>query len=728
MPLSGRVRAVTLLKGALAAALLVPALGVGLLGYFEYHATIAETRAAVARSVDVAREHAVKVFETHELVAARVDEMLRGLSDGEILAREFEFHERVAGFAGELPQIQDLWVIGAEGRALLSANIFPIPREVDFADRDYFVAHAEDPERGTFIGDLLIGRVDPSRVFFQVSVRRSSLDGSFNGVIAVSVEPDYFRRFFARFVTPDPGSFAALVRSDGARLARMPESEPGPFRMPPDSEFLRAIRSAPGGGVYETVSSTTGIDSIVGYRRVPDTPVYAAIAVPRSVPIAQWQRLFAWQLALAVPATLALCGVTWVALRRTRSEQAALLRVREETERRRELEDQLRQSQKLEAIGQLTGGVAHDFNNLLTVIVGGLEAILRRPSEIDRVKRFAQAALTAAARGERLTQQLLAFARRQTLRPEVTEIGALIGEVRPLLRRAVGEGITLNFELRSQSHCLVDPGQFEAALLNLVVNARDAAPSGGQITIRVTDLILGPGEVPETPPGRYLQVSVIDTGVGMSAALRARVFEPFFTTKEFGKGSGLGLSQVYGFVRQSGGGVTIDSSEGRGTTISMFLPISDQQAQPARPRGGALQAVEATGPILVAEDDPEVRTIAIGALSEAGYRVLAAADGPAALEILAKDPQVALLFTDVVMPGGLSGTELVRRALAIRPDLSVVLTSGYAPDPPVEYGAAGREFPFIPKPYRTEELIAAINAALCPPARAGGNADRPITV
>jgi signal transduction histidine kinase len=250
-------------------------------------------------------------------------------------------------------------------------------------------------------------------------------------------------------------------------------------------------------------------------------------------------------------------------------------RVQEALSERDDAQAALTQSQKLEAIGQLTGGVAHDFNNLLTVIIGALDVLERNPDDQSRRDRMLAAAQSAARRGEKLTQHLLAFARRQPLNPEICRIDAMVAESESLLRRAVGEGVDLVLDLKAGGRTtLTDSGQFEAALLNLVVNARDATPSGGKITVssRGVDLAEPQGEL---PAGRYLRVAVADTGAGMDAETLERAFEPFYTTKPVGKGTGLGLSQVYGFVRQSGGEVTIESELGQGTTVAMLLPVRE---------------------------------------------------------------------------------------------------------------------------------------------------------
>jgi len=365
----------------------------------------------------------------------------------------------------------------------------------------------------------------------------------------------------------------------------------------------------------------------------------------------------------------------------------------------------LAQAQRLETVGRLTGGVAHDFNNLLTVIVGGLDMILRRPEDIVRVKRLAEAALAAGQRGERLTRQLLAFSRNQELKLEVVDVGALLGQAEPLMRRAVGEAMSLTLRRAPTVRCSrVDAAQLEAALLNLVVNAADATADGGEISIAIEPATLIKDQVADAAPGDYVRVSVSDTGTGMPPEVLARVFEPFFTTKEVGKGTGLGLAQVYGFLRQCGGGVTIDSVEGRGTTVSLYLPATDAPATVAPVAAPTLSQERLRGVrVLLVEDDAAVREIAGGLLRDLGCEVTTAENGASALEALEEGVAFDLLMSDIVMPGGISGVDLARSASANRPDMAVLLTTGYAGDR-MDVAPADLPWPVLRKPFHADQL------------------------
>jgi PAS domain S-box-containing protein len=375
--------------------------------------------------------------------------------------------------------------------------------------------------------------------------------------------------------------------------------------------------------------------------------------------------------------------------------------LRDTTERHR-----IERLSKLETVARLTGGVAHDFNNLLTAAMGWLEMILHDEGD-RRLASFAETALRAINRGAQLTQQLLAFSRRQALRPVSADLNQLVAEIEVLIRRAVGETIDVVIEdAAALPRCTVDPAQFESAVMNLVINARDAMPAGGRV--RLVTRKIARHEIPtdvDLSPGDYVAFTVEDNGEGMPPEVAARVLEPFYTTKEIGKGSGLGLSTVYGFATQSGGGLGIDSAPGQGTTVTLYLPVASDDPEESTPGRAVDEREPGTGSILVVEDDADVQEISVAILEELGYRTLVADNSWEALEILRRSDAIDLLFTDLVMPGGMSGAVLAREAQAIRPRLRVLLTTGYAgPDA----SSAAAEFPMISKPFRSVELSHAI--------------------
>ena len=370
---------------------------------------------------------------------------------------------------------------------------------------------------------------------------------------------------------------------------------------------------------------------------------------------------------------------------------------------RKHLEEQLAQARKMEAVGQLTGGVAHDFNNLLTVVLGNIEMMLRRNEDEARRARRVDAIRQAAERGRDLTRQLLAFSRRQHLQPVSLNVNTLIDDFAPLMRQAVGESVTVQLELEAEAlYCHVDPTQLETALLNLAVNARDAMPEGGRLAIATR----------REGDGAVIEVS--DTGVGMSPEVRERVFEPFFTTKDVGKGSGLGLSQVYGFVRQSEGDIRLWSEPGQGTTFSLRLPTCAKPSEEIDRDKVTPAAQGGSERLLVVDDDPTVLALTADMLTSLGYGVVTANNASEALQILEQDPGIELLFTDVVMPGGISGVSLARTARDRRPGLRILLTSGFVGEgDPLKTD----EFPLLDKPYEVHTLAGRLRKLLDAPKR-----------
>ncbi|WP_375428535.1 PAS domain S-box protein [uncultured Sphingomonas sp.] len=409
--------------------------------------------------------------------------------------------------------------------------------------------------------------------------------------------------------------------------------------------------------------------------------------------------------------------ISWVAAPEGDNIYAYGRDVTAEREREEELEgarEALRQSQKMETVGQLTGGVAHDFNNLLQIVTGNLETLQRGlPDDQPRLRRAAENAQAGAKRAAILTQRLLAFSRRQPLDPKPIDANRMVGDMSELLHRTLGETIRLETVLASGLWpAEVDPNQLENALLNLAVNARDAMEGGGRLTIETANAHLDRAYTvgkAEVRPGQYVVIAVSDTGAGMDAVTAGRVFEPFFTTKEVGRGTGLGLSMVYGFVKQSGGHVAIYSEVGQGTTVKLYLPrlVGDaaQEAETVEPivLEGASEEV-----VLVCEDDDDVRAYSVDSLRELGYRVLEAHDGPSALRLLTQGGRVDLLFSDVVLPGGLTGADLAAEARVMLPALPVLFTTGYARDAIVHHGRLDAGVELLTKPFTYADLAARV--------------------
>ena len=383
--------------------------------------------------------------------------------------------------------------------------------------------------------------------------------------------------------------------------------------------------------------------------------------------------------------------------------------------RAEKLEHTLRQAQKMEAIGQLTGGIAHDFNNLLQVIITDLDLAMMSLDSDGAVAAYLRDAVGEVERGARLTSHLLSFARRQPLNPKPLRVERLVGDTVAMLRRTLGEQVTI--ELVNSGGlwpAMVDENQLQNAILNLAVNARDAMPDGGSLILELSNVVLDSAyaaEHVEVTAGQYVLLAITDTGVGMTREVAQKAFEPFFTTKPEGAGTGLGLSMVFGFVKQTGGHIKIYSEPGQGTTVKLYLPKAQaaEAAREARARDSLLGAGET---ILVAEDDSKVRTSVVAQLAELGYRVLAAADGEEAIEILSRGEKVDLLFTDVIMPGAMDGRALAAKAGQIVPGLRVVFTSGYTENAIIHNGRLDEGVTLLSKPYRLPQLAETIHSAL----------------
>jgi signal transduction histidine kinase len=483
-------------------------------------------------------------------------------------------------------------------------------------------------------------------------------------------------------------------------------------------EVCRRIKQAhPGIAVLQTSAAITtsqdralaldgGADGFLVEPMEPEELIATAKALLRMRGAEQELRILNEGLELAVAA-------------RMRELTEANRRLDVEIGERRKAEDVLWHTQKLEVVGQLTGGIAHDFNNLLAVIVGAMELVRRALESRDelpraRLLRLLQVSETATGRATKLTQQLLAFARRSELKVDIVTLDEVLVACEPFLRRALGEANSLVLSSATELWaCKIDPAQFEAAILNLVVNARDAMPDGGGLLeIATSNVTVSATDASEVPPGSYAMVRVTDTGTGMTPDVVNRVFEPFFTTKEVGKGTGLGLSQVYGFIKQSGGHVTIETRPGVGTTFRLYLPRCAEIEQAASKAHDLISGPAPTGheTVLIVEDNAEVRELTVETLSDLGYRVLSAADGPAALRIVQSEEPIDLLFSDVVMPGGINGFDLVHEARTIRGGLKALVTSGFANVQ--REGTDRMNIPLLAKPYRRSDLAQRIRMTL----------------
>ena len=398
---------------------------------------------------------------------------------------------------------------------------------------------------------------------------------------------------------------------------------------------------------------------------------------------------------------------------RQRREAEAMVKRFEEKEA---TESKVRQAQKMEAIGQLTGGVAHDFNNILTVITGTIEILSDAVKDRPHLAQITDLISGAATRGAALTKHLLAFSRRQPLQPRNTDVNALVIDSARLLQPTLGEHIEIESMLaHDTAPALIDPSQLSTAILNLALNARDAMPDGGKLTLETKNVVLDESYArlnSEVKPGSYVMIAVSDTGEGIPGNLLEKVFEPFFTTKEAGKGSGLGLSMVYGFVRQSNGHIKIYSEVGHGTTVKLYLPQAAAGPEEPAAETGAYAGEHGDQTILIVEDDPLVRQYVLAQIARFGFHTLAAGNAAEALAIIDGEERIDLLFTDVMLPGGVNGRQLATEAVKRRPALKVLYTSGYAENALVHHGRLDAGVLLLPKPYVSADLARMLLTAL----------------
>ncbi|KWV59917.1 hybrid sensor histidine kinase/response regulator [Bradyrhizobium macuxiense] len=648
----------------------------------------------IERTLDVAHEHALKVFETIDRSLSETAEIIRGMSDADIVAHEQALHERLGKLADTLPQVKSVWVFDSRGHALVNSLVIS-PPDMDFSDRDYFRMHA-DGDAGTYIGEVLTPRPPyQGSQFFGVSRGRMNADGSFAGVIQASVLPEYFENFYAR-IGSEPGSFLALIRADGAVLAHYPIIH-HEFRFEPNGPLGQHIVAHPLSGTMTINSPGDGVERRIRYQRLAEYPIYVSAGLATSAIQARWIATMAPHLIFGVPATALLFALLVLAFRRTR-------RLHEEANRRIEAEEALRHGQRLEALGQLTGGVAHDFNNLLTVIRGSVDMLRKPDLPESRRLHYIEAISNTVNRAARLTSQLLAFARRQALKPEVFDVGESVRTLSEMVATLIGARIEIVTQVPDEPSLVnADPGQFETAIINMAVNARDAMNGAGRLTITVSRADRLPSATTSTTSSHgHVAVSVADTGVGIPPERLERIFEPFFTTKEVGQGTGLGLSQVFGFAKQSGGEVDVVSEVGKGSTFTLYLPRVTNDGPPQSLLSSDAPPVGQTGAsVLVVEDNPEVGKFAADALTQLGCNAVLVDNATHALQELATDARrFDMVFTDVVMPG-MSGIELAKEIRRQGLNLPIVLASGYS-QVLSQQGSSG--FELLQKPYSIEQL------------------------
>jgi two-component system, NtrC family, sensor kinase len=697
-----------LLRGLAAASLLLPLALFVFASWVSLHDMQALADERISRSLDVMEEQALKAFQSITVAIDGIQRLLGDRSATEITADEPQIHAALVTINAALPEVQSIWIFGPDGRPQVITRESPPPK-LFYGDQDYFTGPRDHPDV-LYVGHIHAS-VSGGQAYFTLDRARRDAQGNFAGVIEMSLLPSDFSRFYGQ-LTSSPGLGFAMLLEDGTILARYPPLTEN-VRLDTQQGFGGQIAANPAVGFYNVHSQIDGTDHRVGFRRLRGFPVYVSAFIQVPAIYKEWATGMATYLIFGMPATLLLFVLVLTVLRRTQ-------RLYDETDQRLAAESALRQAQRLDAIGQLTGGVAHDFNNLLTIILGNLETARRQlgqwsdAAHAQLVQRIDNA-MHGAARAATLTKRLLAFARQTPLSSSAIDINRFLTGLSEFLQRALGEHIAL--EIVGAAGLWVaeaDQTELEAALINLAVNARDAMPEGGKLTIETSNAYLDDTycrQQGDLQPGQYVLIAVSDTGAGMPKEVIDRAFEPFFTTKQSGQGTGLGLSQVYGFLKQLDGHVKIYSEVGEGTTVKMYLrrhsgrvtSPAEVPTETAHGRSGEC--------ILVVEDDAEVRGYVVETLTALGYEVLEANGAEQALQLMQKHKSISLLLTDVVMPGK-NGRKLAEEARGLSPFLKVLYMTGYSRNAIVHQGRLDPGVELIQKPLTTEQLAAAVRKVL----------------
>ena len=663
------------LRGLLVLSILLPALLFGWTAWDRYGQMLDEAEKTATRTVALLSEHVAGVFETHEVLLREVDRRIRGRSWEEI-ERDATLWSDLHDIKSDMRQIVHLLLVDGSGRVRASSDGRALM--LDVADRSYFLAQ-KAPDAGTYMSASFKGRISGSQII-GISRRRSMADGSFDGVIVASVPAALFAGFWEKTV-PTIAHDIPLIRADGEVILSYPAKSAGEAGS--DGSFLERV-SAASTGFSDAVSRIDGIRRLTAYTQVSHYPIYIGLSIEKNVVLSSWRSDLAIDLLYTLFSMAALMGMTMSVIRHYRAERAdAVLwqesadQLQNEMERRERAEAALRQSQKMEVVGQITGGVAHDFNNLLQAISSSLYLLSFRVDADGQA--LVGASMQAVDRGAKLVRQLMAFSRQQPLDPQPVSLHTLVSGMGDLIQKAVGEEIRVEVEIdRDIARAMADQTQTELAILNLAINARDAMDGCGRICISARAIVVMHAEKEGIiEPGRYVVLSVSDTGSGMPADVLALAFDPFFTTKPVGKGTGLGLSMVHGFAAQSGGGAEIETVLGRGTTVRLYLPCASLDLGLDEPPASSPVATSSGETVLLVDDDGLVRMGTALALRDVGYRVLEANGGSEALSLLEREIKIDVVVTDYAMPG-ISGPVLVTKIREIVPKMPVIMMTGYA--------------------------------------------------
>jgi signal transduction histidine kinase len=663
-------RTVRWLRIGIACAVVLPTALFGAFAAHRYDQLIQEQQANTVRITRIVTEHALKLFDTNEILLQRLDELVNNESDQTIKAHEQELHRKVTAMVSALPQVQSVWITDASGHPVLTNRYFPAPYELDLSDRDSFRAHRAG-DRNIYVTGALIGKKTKD-VFFDLSRRREFADGRFAGTVQVSLYPKYLVGFYREVASNEADLAVTLMRSDGALIARWPSGPSASVQISPRSPLVQPISRGSSSGSLTMISTLDGTKRIVSYRKVGDYPVYATAGIRYKVIIGMWLREMAVLASFTFPIMAALVLVCFIALKKTQQELQLANQLYDESVHRQRVEEALLQSQKMEALGHLTGGVAHDFNNLLMVVDMNAHLLLQTMPQLQDHPRL-EAIQRAVTGGTKLTRQLLSFSHKQPLLPTTVHLQDTFPGIVELCEPVLGRNIDVNLSIASDTPPVtVDTSELELAIINLAVNAKYAMPKRGCFYIAVYRV-----EHPaSTEPGA--EISVRDTGSGIAPEYLARVFEPFFTTREAGEGTGLGLAQVHAMCVRAGGSARIESGIGKGTTVYLHLPAARTDTTAAN-EASATASKHYGLQVLLVEDNDAIRDATSEALQSIGCKVHRCPDADNALNYIRQHhEQIDVVLSDIAMPGSMDGVELARHLRTFYPALPVALMTGYA--------------------------------------------------
>ncbi|MGZ5201647.1 MAG: ATP-binding protein [Telluria sp.] len=693
-------RTLSVLRAGVWFGTLLPVVLLAMFAVHDYQEVREEKQLGTQRTARILGEHALKLFDTSEVILQRLDDLAAGRTDEDIRANQAHPHEQVAKLVARLPQVQSVWVLDARGHPLLTNRYLPAPFDLDLSDRDSFIAH-RGGYRGVYVTGALRGK-KTGDLFFDLSRSRVDEKGAFKGTVQVSLFPQYLRDFYREVAQSEKEMAVAMTSVDGNIIARWPEAitRPGSHTAGP---VLKALAAGITSGTVEGVSAVDGYERLISFRKVGSYPVVVSASVRTRSIIAAWAGDMLWPGVLTACACVALGIAGAVAIRRTRRELDMANRLYEESQQRKQVEHALLHAQKMEALGHLTGGVAHDFNNLLMVI--GMNAHLLKSTvpglagnpRLDAIQR-------SVGNGAKLTRQLLSFSRRQPLVLATIDLQAELEGIIELCAPVLGKAVETTVLVAADTPALtIDRAELELSLINLAINARRAMPDGGRFAVTAGPL-----------PGGLLEIVVRDSGCGIPPDILPRVTEPFFSTRPSGEGTGLGLSQVNTMCQRAGGSLHIESQVGEGTTVHLRFPAAITRADDA----ADMPLAEHSYPLrlLLVEDNPEIAAATQLALESFGctvQRCATADEARAWLERAERLPDAVL--SDISMPGEIDGIGLARYLRGRFPELPVALMTGYAER---LADAEALQLRVLPKPFDVTALRAVLGYLAAVPAQA----------